>query len=1064
MALSVEQPPNADVSLHELLWKRYRKNENYLGESFICFETVRRLLSYKRIAHWIEEHPLHLHSPHTHDDTELICIILNRSPLCFAMLVLGRLEHFFAKLTYHGLNDTTLFRSDDFHEACTSAGLTPRESDNVAECRKKIGAVLRKNEHEAFPRGTVLPYRNINHPKDDRLGGFGIVQRVEVAPGHLKGCKEKTVALKRLRPLDNNDTEEWGRFYREVETLQRKRHPNIVPLLASYFLDGTDSSDNPMRTLCLLFPWADMDLDMWMNSDQTPPPIQGYSLSERRGYIYRSILALVSGLSYLHRDDNGLFTSHHDLKPNNVLIIGQDFKIADLGRSHLRPVDGGSETEGANGLGTYEYQPPEYWQDNGSRAKIKHGRAFDMWAIGCIIIELATLIVHGWELEMVSNFRQRRAANTAADRPKVAETRASRKESDSSFHNNWSIVSEWVDQLRQHPRGSRMLEEILDVAMAMLVHEPGSRIYSWEAEIDLYEIQHPGLLQQGCRNDGSLSVQPPWRGQYHEIVLNGRETPLHRAAAKEDRKRMTALLNLGWRMFIQDQNGKTVLDIVKRSRNNLLRESFGKFLGQGVTSTNTPQGIILLKAAEAGDAANIQILLENGLSPMLVDTTGQSSLALAVANGHLTAIDTLLQSDSEEQLLLKDRLDGSTAIHQAVGFKRIDVLKHLLSHAPDLEDRQREGKTALFLAAEKGLTSSVKVLLDHVPSAQVFTQSTTGDTPVHKAVNLDNDILQLLLTTDDSTRCLEHRNQHGETPLWLAVRHQRFEAFKTLQDRGASLRVANNDHDNLLHLVARQRLYDFLNENLMAFDASNIEDRNRWNDTPLTIADRNGYAEVAGLLRKHYFGKMINVADALGSIDIPSKNSKLFYTLGFEGKWIRPDTKGYWRHLTYESYRVYDGICALAATDGGDRVRFTDFVKQFNPHDPRPETIEYVWRRLLKLPDSDVRRTSQSRSFVQAILYMLHIERFSSERPRGDNNQPGEIKAKRRQILKRWNFAGDLGIYRSIPMSKPKAIEKCRIVQVVEDYKKRGIFGTPPVKQHSDYELWGSLLSEWKKG
>lgn len=146
-----------------------------------------------------------------------------------------------------------------------------------------------------------------------------------------------------------------------------------------------------MRTLYLVFPSADMDLEMWMTNSQIPAPPQGYSRSERRGNVYCPIYALVSGLSYLHREDEGLITSHHDLKPSNILVIGNNFKIADLGPSHLRPADGGSETEGADGLGTYEYQPPEYWQENGSRAKMGYGRAFDM------LIELAILIVHDWE-------------------------------------------------------------------------------------------------------------------------------------------------------------------------------------------------------------------------------------------------------------------------------------------------------------------------------------------------------------------------------------------------------------------------------------------------------------------------------------------------------------------------------------------------------------------------------------------------------------------------------------------------------------------------------------------
>lgn len=240
------------------------------------------------------------------------------------------------------------------------------------------------------------------------------------------------------------------------------------------------------------------------NLDEQLPGPDAYSgaFTERTSSLHLPfyIFGLVSGLAYLHKESGGLITSHHDLKPSNVLVVGQDFRIADLGRSHLRPVDGGSETEGAggsetegaNGLASNKYQPPEYWQNNGSRAKVKHGRAFCIWAMGCILTELATLIVHDWGSEMGSIFRNERAENQNPDRLQLAE---SRKPEDSSFHNNWSVVESWTMGLRRLPASSRALEDTLDVAAEMLARGPRSRLYSWEAEIDLYKIQHPGDVQ-----------------------------------------------------------------------------------------------------------------------------------------------------------------------------------------------------------------------------------------------------------------------------------------------------------------------------------------------------------------------------------------------------------------------------------------------------------------------------------------------------------------------------------------------------------------------------------------
>ena len=304
--------------------------------------------------------------------------------------------------------------------------------------------------------------------------------------------------MKEVKALDNDSKDEWEELNHEVETLERRRHPNIIPLLGSYYLHIPESSGRLAKTMHLIFPWAGLDLEMWLISRETPGALQGISREERRAHIYHSIYALVSGLWSLHRESEGKITSHHDLRPSNILVIERDLKIADLGRSHLRPATEGSQTEGRP-LGTYGYQPPEYWQDDGSRANVSHGRAFDIWAMGCILIELAILIVHVWEPQMVTKFRTERQSNKIKDRPRVMERHSKRE--DGSFHNNWLVVERWVNQLKHHHGTSKKLKRILDVAMGMLDHEPGSRLYTWEAELDLHDIEYPDeeqdLLKKG---------------------------------------------------------------------------------------------------------------------------------------------------------------------------------------------------------------------------------------------------------------------------------------------------------------------------------------------------------------------------------------------------------------------------------------------------------------------------------------------------------------------------------------------------------------------------------------
>ena len=121
----------------------------------------------------------------------------------------------------------------------------------------------------------------------------------------------------------------------------------------------------------------------------------------RKEELYETIMSVVPPVSYLHREINGTFTLHHDLKSQNILLLDKRWTISDFGMTRLRSLDKGSQTE--RNLGSYPYQPPEY----GEKDVKKHGRSFDVWSLGCIIVKLAVevSIVHGWESKKLDTFQ-----------------------------------------------------------------------------------------------------------------------------------------------------------------------------------------------------------------------------------------------------------------------------------------------------------------------------------------------------------------------------------------------------------------------------------------------------------------------------------------------------------------------------------------------------------------------------------------------------------------------------------------------------------------------------------
>lgn len=324
----------------------------------------------------------------------------------------------------------------------------------------------------------------------------------------------------------------WGRIMRELETLRNRKHPNIVPLLGSFTINAFRSEE---RSLNLLFPLADMNMTQWLKLDSSP---LGNDI-DMRTWLYSEIYALVSAVAFLHREINGMVTSHHDLKPDNILWLDGSLKICDLGRSHLLPVADGSETDGQAGLGTFTYQPPEYYNDDGTRSSQKHGRAFDVWSLGCILTEMATLIVYGWEGNKIQEFAEARSSlgvNNSRRRPRdFSKTRSV----DDSFHNNPDIVRQWLSALRKNE--SQILNESLNIVEKMLVNNPDERLYSWEVELSFFDLLHHPGLRASRLEKMKMIAQPPKPG-----LPSLANYPLQRAIEAGDKDRIDLLSALGW--------------------------------------------------------------------------------------------------------------------------------------------------------------------------------------------------------------------------------------------------------------------------------------------------------------------------------------------------------------------------------------------------------------------------------------------------------------------------------------------------------------------------------------
>jgi uncharacterized protein len=214
-----------------------------------------------------------------------------------------------------------------------------------------------------------------------------------------------------------------------------------------------------------------------------------------------------------------------------------------------------------------------------------------------------------------------------------------------------------------------------------------------------------------------------------------------------------------------------------------------------------------LNAVYAGDLAKVESMLKTGENPNKHDSYGNNPMTLAAFAGHA------------------------------------DVLTLLLAHGGRLDSRDNTGMTALHCAAYYNRIEAGKVLLKS--GAAVTATNNYGFTPLSESVMKGFPDMVALLLSAGAT--VTNRDARGWQPLHQALRSNRMHAktrtriISLLLDHGADPNTDNPGgwEEDSKHDSTASPFAIFRHRN-----------PNRGN-TPLAIAESNGFQDIAELLRKH---------------------------------------------------------------------------------------------------------------------------------------------------------------------------------------------------------------------
>ena len=172
----------------------------------------------------------------------------------------------------------------------------------------------------------------------------------------------RTVAIKVLKHRAGVDQEYLDRFQREAQSAGTLSHPNIVTI---YDVGRID--DAPYITMEFL---DEKSLEDLLASDVRLPMTRVLSMA----------IQLARALDYAHR--HGVI--HRDVKPGNILLIGETVKLTDFGIARSEHGEDAQRTHAGTVLGTPRYMSPE--QVAGYDVD---GRS-DLFSLGAVLYEVLT--------------------------------------------------------------------------------------------------------------------------------------------------------------------------------------------------------------------------------------------------------------------------------------------------------------------------------------------------------------------------------------------------------------------------------------------------------------------------------------------------------------------------------------------------------------------------------------------------------------------------------------------------------------------------------------------------
>lgn len=298
---------------------------------------------------------------------------------------------------------------------------TPRKHrswiENFCRAQWQFLAPVFTDSEIVYPLSNDCPLPFTYYNDESSAGANSLLAKAEIHPSHWKTIRLDTesdcssgsgvsVAIKKITK-QHEATDKWVQV--EVAALELVRslhHPHLINFLTSYRQAGNHY---------LIFEWANGgDLSHFWRTT-SPKPLGPEDPSHRQTIIWaiNQMAGLAAGLHKLHTEDKyGVHCRHGDLKPPNIVrsTTHRDpsskphgrLLITDMGVAKVNDKATYVGRSSGNLKATIRYQSPEFMFRLNPDSPTS--RAYDMWSMGCTLLEFIIWLLYGPKsLEVFNN-------------------------------------------------------------------------------------------------------------------------------------------------------------------------------------------------------------------------------------------------------------------------------------------------------------------------------------------------------------------------------------------------------------------------------------------------------------------------------------------------------------------------------------------------------------------------------------------------------------------------------------------------------------------------------------